>query len=361
MTGAYPHDRDREPSAPWDVELDLDVERQNGPNWCWAAVAKGIVEYYGGPVRRQCEYATYFLGQTATCCGAETQPRCDAPYPIDEVLRHHDVFAPPSFRRAVSLETLRRELERDRPVVALIAYATGFHAVAIRAVNVRERLIGFADSLSRTGRSRSDAAAFGGAYASTGRWSHTILTRPPGAAPNVPLVSLLRDRMPRERFVSAEPANAAGGPVTLPFYEADLARLADGTGISTAEPRPQYDYAWTGLDARTWTWLEEGLDQLREEILARIAAGYDVRLLQCFAVKLTALWFLKSREASRRGDHYLLVPPVAAYAEAGREYTASELSAAVQDAARNQLAHAPAIGAWFARLDRESVEPERSS
>ena len=43
----------------WDAALDLELERQIGLRWCWAATAKGIVDYYGGPVLPQCRYATH--------------------------------------------------------------------------------------------------------------------------------------------------------------------------------------------------------------------------------------------------------------------------------------------------------------
>ena len=45
----------------WDASIDFALERQIGRHWCWAAVAKGIVEHYGGPRRHQCQYATQFL------------------------------------------------------------------------------------------------------------------------------------------------------------------------------------------------------------------------------------------------------------------------------------------------------------
>ena len=131
----------------WDAALDLVLERQIGLNWCWAATAKGIVDYYGGPQLPQCRYATHFLNQTESCCdGNEQSPRCDVAYDVDSVLRHFGLYAPPPFRRPVHLVTLRRELERDRPVVALMRFRDGtVHALAITAVDVTEQRIGFSD------------------------------------------------------------------------------------------------------------------------------------------------------------------------------------------------------------------------
>ena len=46
----------------------------------------------------------------------------DVAHDVDSVLHHFGVYAPPPYRRAIGLQTLRRELERDRPVVALMRF-----------------------------------------------------------------------------------------------------------------------------------------------------------------------------------------------------------------------------------------------
>ncbi len=219
----------------WDVAIDVALERQIGLNWCWAAIAKGIVEHYGGPRRKQCRYATTFLRQRRTCCGrAIPPPRCDAAHDLDTVLARYDVFAPPPVYRPVRLETLRRELDRDRPVVALFRFPSAVHAVAIRAVSVAGRRIGFADPWYGPQPAAMDAQAFAQAYERRGTWFYTILTRPRGRARTAPRVSLLRDRAPRHD-VAARAAPVGDEAVEIDLYEADPAQLARGDGLRSAE------------------------------------------------------------------------------------------------------------------------------
>jgi hypothetical protein len=348
-------ERERPPERAWDTALDVQLERQNGLNWCWAAVTKGIVEYYGGPILEQCEYATRFLRQTISCCGAETEARCDAPFPVDEALAAYGHFAPPPYRRPIGLSALRRELERDRPIVALMSFPRSFHAVAITAVHLAERRIGFCDPLLGAGRSDLDAETFATAYGCGGRWAYTMLTRPASTAPRG-AVSFLRERLP-------EPLRRVpqGGsrPMDIPFYEADLAALADGTGLQTAARHPDRSVALFADDRAGASFVELGIAALRDEIEARLEVGYEVRLVQCFAVKLTVLWFVRPGESSRRSDHYLVLPPAPYYLESGREYGAPELAASLAAPARIAVRSQEATAAFLARLDRETaLQPE---
>jgi|GEM_PF-6127479 len=342
---------EREPA--WDVALDVHVERQNGLKWCWAAVAKGIVEYYGGPVRRQCEYATEFLRQTATCCGAERTPRCDVDYPVDLVLRRYGMEAPPPLPRPIALETIRRELERDRPIVALMRFAHGFHALAITGVHVERRLIRFSDPDPRSSVAFLDAQAFAGAYRGEGRWTYTLFTRPARPPAERPAVSLLRDRMPYQHDLDRHPKRPAF-PMTVASYRVDLPALAGGDGMRTAQlsERP---YTLFEDDGRNWSALEQGLAEVRDEVVERLDAGYEVRLVHCFAAHLWALWFVWSGDpAARRREHYLVIPPAPYYLDEGREYTASEIDEAARGPARIALASVPVVEQMWARLEQES-------
>ena len=197
----------------WDASVELELERQIGLNWCWAAVAKGIVEHYGGPKRKQCQYATKFLRQAKSCCRAGKPPlRCDAPFAVDTVLGHYEMYAAPPYRRAVDLETLRQELERDRPVVALIRFPASVHAVVITAVSVAGRRLALCDPWLDPERTEMDADAFERAYDLTGRWFYTIRTRPRAPALRRPTISLLRDALGPE--TECEPGLAA--PLAAP-------------------------------------------------------------------------------------------------------------------------------------------------
>ena len=344
--------------AEWDVALDVHVERQNGLRWCWAAVAKGIVEYYGGPRRRQCEYATEFLRQTRSCCGDEGSPRCDVEYPVDAVLRRHGMDAPPAFARPVSLQTLRRELERDRPVVALISYPHTFHAVVISGVSVRDARIRFNDPDDHRRCASLSAHTFATAYAEGAAWAYTLFTRPGRFRTGKRNVSFLHEPLPDGGAPRAEIPGPDRFPMKVAYYSLDVRRLAAGDGIESAQVDPYRASTLFTDDPRNDSWFERGLEALRNDVIERVDAGYTVRLVQCMNVLLTALWFVWAGDpARRRGDHYLIIPPAPYYLEEGREYTAAELSDAVRKPANIALRSLPVFEEMKARLEREAVDP----
>jgi hypothetical protein len=340
----------------WDASVELALERQIGLNWCWAAVAKGIVDHYGGPIRKQCQYATTFLRQHPTCCrGNERTPRCDAPCDIDTVLAHYGLYAAP-YHRPVLLETLRRELEKDRPVVALIEFPSSVHAVAITAVDVANRRIGVRDPWTDPQLAHMDAGAFERAYGKNGRWFYTILTRPREEAPLHTKVSFLRDRLlNHDRSVLPVPYRLSE-PLDVDAYEADPYRLALGTGLQTAD-RVAHEHLHLdvlgGRDASLR--LDREATAMREDIEARLDRGFELRIVRCFAYKLEALWFTDPSDLSHRTDHYIAVPPVPYYLEAGREYSAAELRDALVEIAPVCIPAIEANRKFIERLDQETV------
>jgi Papain-like cysteine protease AvrRpt2 len=343
----------------WDASVELVLERQIGLNWCWAAVAKGIVEHHGGPTREQCRYATHYLRQRESCCG-RTVPelRCDAAHDVDSVLQDCGVYAPPPFHRPVTLATLCRELEHDRPVVALMRFPATVHAVAITAVDVANRHIGFCDPWLDPRRADMHADAFTRAYNKTGRWFYTILTRPPAAVAPRPTVSLLRDRfLPDPRRAPYMP-HRSSEPLEIDLYEADVERLADGTGLDTAERSMRYAFrldAAAAERADASLRLDVELSALRDDVEARLERGFEVRIVRCFAIKLEALWFTDPADVSHRTDHYVPLPPLPYYLEAGREYGAAELRDVLAKAAHACLPSVEINRRFVERVARESA------
>jgi hypothetical protein len=341
----------------WDASVDLVLERQNGLNWCWAAVAKGIVEHYGGPIRKQCQYATQFLRQKKSCCRAGApRPVCDVAHDVDSVLVHYGMFAAPPFHRPVSLATVRRELERDRPVVALIRFPELVHAVIIDAVDVVNRRVGVLDPKKRPVRKDLDFATFQHAYAENGRWFYTILTRPPATGARLTKVSLLRDRMHEEdRGVMSAPDRRSES-LEIDLYEADPFRVAEGTGLQTAEFSSRRTVRLDVFDSTDGAlWLDEHLTPLRDEIEARLARGFEVRFLRSYAFHLQVLWFTDPSDPSHRKDHYLPVPWVPYYLEEGREYSPAELRDALIKISPCVLQSIEINKRWIERLDRETA------
>ena len=305
-------------------------------NWCWAAVSKGIVDHYGGPPHTQCEYATRFLGQRETCCaGNERTSRCDAPHDVDSVLAAHGVYAAPAFRRPIRLETILRELRRDRPIVALIALAHSTHAVVITAVDVTERVIGFSDPWLGSGRLELEANRFERALDEERRWVHTILTRPNAAFERVH-VSYMHEHIARREKQYSHDVQRITEPLELDAFEANPTFLVDGDGLRNPEHLGRRTYRldadWNDPSAGL---LERALTPLRDEIESRIALGYEVRVLTCHAMLLRALWFTRpTDDPPHRTDHYLMVEPVPYYVEADREYTFAELREVLRAPAR---------------------------
>lgn len=340
----------------WDAAVDLELERQIGLNWCWAAVAKGIVDHYGGPSQQQCEYATTFLRQSTTCCGGdELEPRCDAAFDLDTVLAHHGVYASPPRRRPPPLELLRGELERDRPVVALVRFPSSVHAVAITAVDVARRRIGVCDPWLEPKRTAIDAAEFECAYDGSGRWCYTILTRPRDEAHARDAVSLLRDRaLQRDRGYSSMPRHGSA-TLELDVFEADAEQLALGTGLHTTERASRVTVRLDAFAHDAPRRLDRIFTALRKDVEARTERGFDVRLVRCFAIKFEALWFIDLSTTSRRTDHYVPIPPVPYYLEAGQEYAAAELGEILAEPARACLPSIETNRAFLERLDFETA------
>ena len=339
----------------WDASVELELERQIGLNWCWVAVAKGIVEHYGGPKRKQCRYATKFLQQRTTCCrGNERTPRCDAAFDVDTVLAHYGVYAAPPLARAVPLAALRHELERDRPVVALVRFPKTVHALAITAVDVANRRIGFCDPWLDPKRAEMDADTFERAYDGNGRWFYTIRTRPRSGAART-TISLLRDRFAQpDREVLRMPRRGSE-PLELDTYEADADALALGTGLHAAERTARRVVRLSTFGGDASLRLDRALTAMRADIEARVDRGFEARIVRCFAIKFEALWFIDPSSTSRRTDHYLPLPPVPYYLEEGQEYGAAELRDILMTAARICLPSIETNRTFVERLDRETA------
>jgi hypothetical protein len=342
------------PEPQWDASIDLELEVQNGQYLCWAAVAKGIVEHYGGPKRKQCQYATQFLRQKRTCCrDGKPAPRCDRPMDVDSVLMHYGMYAAPPFHRPIGLQTLHRELERDRPVVALLQYPTSAHAVVITAVNVKSGFLRCSDPRPvGDGIRVFDIDSLKRGDDRIGRWFYTILTCPSAVLRSK--VSLLRDRMPQpeEEFVPAR--RPLGEPLEIDVYQLNPYRLADGTGLQTPEFSQRYSFQPNSARTDGWGVLDDELMPMREEIEARLARGFEVRIVLCFAFNLQALWFTDPADPSHRADHYLPFGRLF-YLEEGKEYSPSELRDAVMKNAPIALAAIEHNRAWIERLDRETA------
>jgi hypothetical protein len=357
----FSHDRFAEAyERRWDASIDFALERQIGRNLCWAAVAKGIVDHYGGPRLRQCQYATTFLGQRKTCCRKSVPELCcDREHDVDSVLARYGNYALP-FHRPIRLETIRRELERDRPVVALVRFPTSNHAVVVTAVDVPHGRVGVCDPSTGSWRRTVTVDELTHAYRGQATWVYTIITRPRWDARARATVSPLHEPMRQpDRDVRHNPwpqADSKPLQIQLDTYEANIFRLADGTGLATAERDGRRTVRLDAYDETDGSlMIDYELTKLREEIWARLERGFEVRYLTCFAVKLTALWFTDPHDPSHRTDHYIPVPPLYSRFDETREYSVAETREIFIYVAKYCIPSVEINQKWIERLDRETA------
>ncbi|HEY6234447.1 MAG TPA: hypothetical protein VIW69_04975, partial [Candidatus Elarobacter sp.] len=102
--------------------------------------------------------------------------------------------------------------------------------------------------------------------------------------------------------------------------------------------------------------LERVLRGMRDDIDARRARGFSVRLLRVPSVMLTALWFVREDAlAGPNADaHFVPVEPAPYFLEAGQEYTLREFRELLVEPARNALRSNAINRAFIERLDRET-------
>jgi hypothetical protein len=161
------------------AQLAFTMQSQQQTNWCWAAVATSIADYFstsgpsGGPWQ-QCELVNAELGQT-TCCQDGSTGNCNCDWYLDRALTRVGHLAGPVITGAESFTYVEGEINGLRPVGVRIQWnGDGGHFVV---------LAGYDDSNGNQfvdvedpwyGQSTYDYNAFATGYQSgAGSWSHT--------------------------------------------------------------------------------------------------------------------------------------------------------------------------------------------
>jgi hypothetical protein len=163
--------------------LPLAMQRQENDQWCWAAVASSVADFYGTGPTTQCAIAGSELG--LVCCPAQPPAiGCDVPWYLDRALQrvghlHCMTFVSESFA------TVQREVNGGKPLGARIAWsASGAHFVGLAGwsidamgteyVDVHDPFYGF---------TTSTYASFVAGYRSPGdAWTHSYFTAAAPAA-----------------------------------------------------------------------------------------------------------------------------------------------------------------------------------
>jgi hypothetical protein len=145
-----------------------------------------------------------------------------------------------------------------------------------------------------------------------------------------------------------------GETLEIDLYDLDPYRLADGTGLQTPEYKAHALITFGAVRYDGWGGFQQQLSAMRDEIEARVARGFEVRIVRCFSYKLYALWFTDPADLSHRTDHYLPFGLLFDLEE-GKEYSTAELSDAMITRAPLAMAAIEHSRKWIERLDRETA------
>ncbi|MGL4861145.1 MAG: papain-like cysteine protease family protein [Enterobacteriaceae bacterium] len=152
------------------TRLNFTMQKQSQTNWCWAAVATSVGNFYGTGLWTQCAVANDQLKRT-TCC---SQPGpCNVYGYLDAALRTTRSFS--SMRSgSLAMSSINSQINQGRPVGLRCAWnGGGAHFLAIYGTDGDYILV--ADSIY--GYSTRALSTFPASYNSGGKWTHTYFTR----------------------------------------------------------------------------------------------------------------------------------------------------------------------------------------
>ncbi|MET0637350.1 MAG: papain-like cysteine protease family protein [Chitinophagaceae bacterium] len=158
------------------VSLPFSMQRQLQTNWCWAATATSISLFYNGTsVWTQCSVASQTLGQS--CCSAPFPTPCNTAYYLDDALLTTGNFV--SYTNMVPFNQVEAELKKGRIVACRIEWGGGRgHFIAICGCSTMAGVNYFDVDDPDAGQSTISEAGLLSAYAGSGSWSHTFITKP---------------------------------------------------------------------------------------------------------------------------------------------------------------------------------------
>ena len=148
---------------------------QEQDSWCWAACLQMILRHYGNAAVQQCDLASTLCGET--CCAVPAPATCNTGAASSEQVVVLEAFGrggtPVS--GAALFDTVRAEIDADRPLTAGLEIRTTRHRVVVRGwddLNDEWVDICDPDNNGKTGQARylDLTSAFG-----TGRWYSTML------------------------------------------------------------------------------------------------------------------------------------------------------------------------------------------
>lgn len=363
--------------ASWTYDLAVSVEPQAQTEWCWAAVALGVSEFFDPTTTwTQCRIVCTEL-QDDSCCADGSTTACNQPGSLEQALaitgNLQGAATPP-----LSQDEVAAELAAGRPVCARIGWRDGgAHFVAITAVDTATNRLLIQDPETKSADSRGSDwqyDAFRDNYRARGEWTNSFLTQaasanhnllggagPPsrGATPPVPpgvaealhrgiarfRSGALRARTFRKRSRSARDTvhdvyfgslnGFAGDDGLQRAIFVGWRRLhADASGVASSEVNVTEDGRLTAAHVTAGPHaIGTALELKRVRGLGEGGVFFEVRYLRIPAVHIAALW-LKHPDDAR--DVIIPLAPVPHPIVAGKRYARSAFEEAVRPLARRR-------------------------
>ncbi len=152
-------------------------ERQQYDQWCWAAVARSVAQFYDSATKwtSQCVIANAALQRT-DCCSDPERPECNRWWYLDSVLALTGNLKR-FVHEAKAFEEVVREIDDNRPIGARVGWSGGGgHFVVITGYDYGKASFILKDPWY--GDSIVSADVFRNAYQGTGTWTHAYETQP---------------------------------------------------------------------------------------------------------------------------------------------------------------------------------------
>jgi len=165
----------RRPRTDAKRHIPVEMEPQQEPNWCWAAVTCSVARFYDSTSPwKQCALANAELGQT-TCCDDGGSDACNRPWVLDAPLTRVGHLQK-AVANAVGFDAVVGEIDASRPLCARIAWSDGVsaHFVVLSGYSQDVQFVDVDDPAN--GPSTTTYTGFRDAYRGSGTWTHSYLT-----------------------------------------------------------------------------------------------------------------------------------------------------------------------------------------
>ncbi|MFF8955626.1 papain-like cysteine protease family protein [Streptomyces sp. NPDC014894] len=154
--------------------LPFTMQQQTKSNWCWAAVASSVADFYGNAGGwTQCTVADAHLGR-GDCCGSPAGDPCNVPSVLDAPLSIVGRFSQ-MFGFAVSSADVVTEIADSRPVCLRVQWTDGSGHFLTVTGYAEEAPVTFVDDPIYGPAAYLDSA-LRTAYQGSGTWTHSYYT-----------------------------------------------------------------------------------------------------------------------------------------------------------------------------------------